>query len=117
MKALDRKFHKNQGFPKKSGNELSNQSGSVIFIIFILIALLAALAYAVSQGTRSGQNNLSKQQADLIASDVINYANAVRSATRNLQIKGCRFGDCPYIHSKKNFLNDFSFDVLFLLCF
>lgn len=93
MEALDLKFHKNQGFPAEIAASKHSQSGSAIMIIFLLVALMAALAYVITQNTRTGQNNISKQQADLLASDVLNYANAVRTATRNLQIKGCAFGE------------------------
>ncbi len=89
MRALDRKFHKNQGFPQDMSSNTNPQSGSIITIIFILVALLAALAFAVSQGTRSGTQNLTSQQVDLAASDLMNYMNLVKNAVRDLRIRQC----------------------------
>ncbi|MEM7617798.1 MAG: hypothetical protein AAF244_00310 [Pseudomonadota bacterium] len=111
MEALDLKFHKNQGFPAEIAGSKHSQSGSAIMIIFLLVALLAALAFAITQGTRTGQSNLSKQQADLLASDILNYANALRTATRNLQIKGCVFGEGGISFASERFENPEYYEV------
>jgi len=89
MRALDRKFHKNQGFPQDSDLNTNAQSGSVITIILVLVVLLAALAFAVSQGTRTGSSVLTSQQVGLITTDILNYTNAVKNAVRNLRISQC----------------------------
>ncbi len=89
MSALDLIFHKNQGFPHYSAHDANPQSGSAITIIFILVALFAALIFAVSSGSRSGADKLSGQQADLVATEVLSYANTVKNAVRQLIISGC----------------------------
>jgi len=87
MKALDRIFHKNQGF--RHNKSAKNESGSVIVIIFVMIAILAALSFVLNQGTRSGANSLNQQQADLAATEILNYTNAVKNAVRNIRIARC----------------------------
>ncbi len=89
MNALDPIYHKNQGFPLETHLQKTSQSGSAITIIFILIALFAALAFVVSSGSRSGADNLSGQQEDLIVTEILSYANTLKNAVKNLLINGC----------------------------
>ena len=93
MMALDQNSPKNQGLPDNSKGKANNQSGAVIVWIFVAIVLLAALSFAMTQGSRTGTKNLSSQQADLVATEILNYANAVKNAVRQLQINGCGYGD------------------------
>lgn len=83
MSFFEPKTHKNQGLPAYK------QSGSVMIWIFVMIALFAALGYAMSQGTRSGVTSISDQQADLAATEILQYASQVKDAVRQLQINGC----------------------------
>jgi len=65
------------------------ESGNVIVIIFVAVALLAALSFALSQGSRTGESNLSEQQASLLATEILDYSNSIRNAVRQLKIQGC----------------------------
>ncbi|MEM6811330.1 MAG: hypothetical protein AAF549_02575 [Pseudomonadota bacterium] len=67
----------------------ASENGNVIIIILIAVALVAALTFAVSQGTRSGSENLSGQQADLAALEILDYASTIRNNVRQLKISGC----------------------------
>lgn len=68
----------------------NHQSGNVLFIIFIAILLLAALSFAVTSSSRTG-NNISEQQANLNAAQIISFANKVNRAVTRIQ----NMTDCP----------------------
>lgn len=65
--------------------------GNILFLILIGVALFGALAYAVTQGSRGGgKGDISDEQADIIASQVIENAEDIASAVTRLQIvRGC----------------------------
>ncbi len=67
----------------------STERGSAFFIILIAIAIFAALSFAVMQGSRVSQSQLSGDQARLAAQDIIQYANAVEKAVQALRLRGC----------------------------
>lgn len=64
------------------------QSGSLIIWIFAAIFLFGALSYTVSKSTRSGITGLGNEKAQLAATEIITYGNAVRNAVKMLQING-----------------------------
>ena len=66
-----------------------SERGSAIIWIFVMIVLFAALNYAVSQNSRTGESNISEQQANLAATQILDYASAVKRAVQELQINGC----------------------------
>lgn len=47
------------------------EAGNVLFIILLAVALFAALAYAVTQSTRSGGGNASRETTRLTSSTVM----------------------------------------------
>jgi hypothetical protein len=69
--------------------ETSSEKGSIIVWIFVFIALFAALTFTVSQGTRSGTQNISREQAQLAATEILDYASAIKRVVQELQINGC----------------------------
>lgn len=66
----------------------SRQSGSVLFYIFIGIALFAALGVAVAHMMRGGQAGRPGEVSALSATTIIQYADAVRTAVRTMQVDG-----------------------------
>ena len=75
--------------PKKSRTRQS-ESGNVIFYILIAIALIAALSYAVSSSSRSGGDSaLSEERARILATEILEYSNAIATATSLLKLRGC----------------------------
>lgn len=54
-----------------------------------MVALFAALSYVVSSGFRTGESNLSREQADLYATEIIDYAQLMKQTIQTLQINGC----------------------------
>ena len=66
-----------------------NQQGSAIVWILIAIALFAALNFTISQGSRSGTQSITKEQARLAATEILDYGRAIKQAVQTLQINGC----------------------------
>ncbi|MEM6781224.1 MAG: hypothetical protein AAF569_05125, partial [Pseudomonadota bacterium] len=66
-----------------------SENGSAIFYILIAIVLLAALTYSFTQSTRTSGDNLTDQQASLIASEIIEYGNTITNAVQKLKLRGC----------------------------
>lgn len=76
-----------------------SQRGNALFIILIGIGLFAALSYAVSQMLNGGggAGSVTKETAALQASEILDYARAVRDAVRDLQISnGCAAEDISF---------------------
>ena len=82
MSLCDPKPAKNQEFTPvyTRDNTAASERGSVIVIIFVMIALLAALYYTFSSGFRSGESQLSKEKADLAATEILDYAQSIKQA-------------------------------------
>jgi len=85
-------------FPEKN-QESCCECGSAIIWIFILIALLGALAFAMTQGTRTGEGTVSRETASLSASEIIDYARAIKSGIQQLRINGCNDTDISFDQS------------------
>ena len=66
------------------------ERGNVLFYILIAVALIAALSYAVSSTGRGGSTDISAERASLAASEILEYANVLSSATTQLKLRGCR---------------------------
>lgn len=66
-----------------------NESGSAIVYILIAILLLAALTFYVMQGSRTGASSLTKEQASLAATEIIEYGDVVARAVQKLKLRGC----------------------------
>ncbi len=63
------------------------QRGSALIYILVAVALLAALSYAITQSSRGNLSHLTDEKARLLASEIIEYANVVTSATAQLRLR------------------------------
>jgi hypothetical protein len=77
-------------------NPMKNQAppapkvaGNVLFIILLGIALFAALSYVGTKGFRTGGGQLTEEKSRLVATEIINYANAMRNTIQTLHLNGC----------------------------
>lgn len=71
------------------------QAGNVLFILLVGIALFAGLTVAVTQaGKNTGQGK--SQKASLIATEIMDYANAVKGAVQKLRFRGCADTDISF---------------------
>ena len=77
--------------PKMKGMIVTDdQTGSILMYILIAVVLFAALAYALSNSSRSGSTAyLSDGQASAHATEVLTYANHVKTAVAKLNLRGC----------------------------
>lgn len=57
-----------------------SESGNVLFLILIAVALFAALSYAVTQSTRSGGGDASRETTLVNAAQITQYPAAVKTA-------------------------------------
>ncbi len=64
------------------------QSGSAFFIILIAIFMFAGLSYALLQGNRTSQANLTSEQARIAAEELINMSNTVQKAVQAMRLRG-----------------------------
>lgn len=64
------------------------ENGNVLFLILIAVALFAALSYAVTQSTRSGGGDASKETNLINASTMTQQGAAIRSAVTRMMTSG-----------------------------
>ena len=63
----------------------ANNSGNVLFLILIAVALFAALSYAVTNSGRTGGGQaLSRDQAKIKASELLQYASYIQQTMTRL---------------------------------
>lgn len=67
---------------------MNKSSGNVLFLILIAVALFAALSYAVTQSTRSGGGNVSKEKMDLAFNEMQSVVVAHRTALQRMFMNG-----------------------------
>lgn len=82
---------------------MKNFQGNVLFLILLAVALFAALSYAVTQSNRSGGNNITKEKAELMASELIQYAYAIEQAMMRMRLSGSYKGWQISVHSDYNY--------------
>ena len=77
---------------------MKSQSGNALFLTLIGIVLFGALSYALTQsGQTSG--SIDQEQASLMASDILQYAQSIENAVASLRISGgCSETDISFNH-------------------
>lgn len=67
-------------------NERRSERGNVLFLILIAVALFAALSYAVTQSTRSGGGDASKETNLVNAAGITQYPASIKTAITRMII-------------------------------
>lgn len=79
---------------KMASNTRTSEKGNVLFLILIAVALFAALSYAVTQSTRSGGGDASKETNLVNAAGLTQYPASIKtSITRMLVSSGVTADD------------------------
>lgn len=69
-------------------HERPSESGNVFWYLFLCIALLGSLTYAISHSGRSSVTTLADDKQELLAAEVIGYADVVSKAVTQLRLRG-----------------------------
>lgn len=64
------------------------ERGNVLFLILIAVALFAALSYAVTQSTRSGGGDASKEKSLVSSASITQYPASIKTATVRMIVSG-----------------------------
>lgn len=67
----------------------NNESGNAVVFILLGVVLFGTLIFTFTKSGQQGISNVTKQQAKLIASDMINYAKTMERAVNKLRANGC----------------------------
>lgn len=68
-------------------DDMRNDKGNVLFVIFIAVLLFGALSYAMTQSGR-GTTDIKDEEIDLAITEVLNYMASVRMAVDTLILTG-----------------------------
>lgn len=66
---------------------MNTQRGNVLFLILVAVVLFAALSYAVTQSSRGG-GGVSKEQAKITASELIQMSTNMKFAVDRMRARG-----------------------------
>ena len=78
---------------------MNTERGNVFFYIFVAVALFGGLTMAVSQGGRVSSSNLTREQNQLRATEMIDYSDAISKAVGMLRLRGVRLEDLRFAHA------------------
>lgn len=73
-------------FNSTTQNNRRSERGNVLFLILIAVALFAALSYAVTQSTRSGGGDASKETNLVNAASITQYPASIKTAITRMVI-------------------------------
>ena len=76
---------------------MNSRSGNAIVVILIAVFLFGALAAVFMRGARTGQGNLTANQAKLAAQEIATYLSAVDKAINKLRSRGCSENDISFL--------------------
>jgi len=80
-------------------DDRTRQSGNAVLFILIAVALFGALSYTFMRGNKSGQGNLTSNQARIAAQELLAFFNAVEKAANKLRARGCSESDISFANS------------------
>lgn len=73
---------------KKISKRQNSESGNAFFIVIITVGLFAALMFSFSRSAQQGSGDLSHKQAEIFASDIMDYAQKIERATGRVLSRG-----------------------------
>lgn len=87
-------YHKDMRNDHRAG-----ERGNLFFYIFMAVALFAGLTFAVSQGGRVSVQSLTREQARLQATEIIDYSDAMAKAVGTLRLRGTTLARLRFAHA------------------
>ena len=75
------------------------QAGNVFIIILLGVFLFGALMYMFSRSAQQGTGNLTAQQANIAAQEILNYARLVEGAVDRIRRNGCSESEISFANS------------------
>lgn len=72
------------------------ETGNVFWYILVAIVLFASLSYAVSQSSRGSMSAMTEEQARLAATEILDYASTLATATAQLRLRGYKDTEPSY---------------------
>lgn len=75
-----------------------SERGNVFYYILIAIVLLGALTFAVANGGRSSVQSLSVDRVKLLASEILDYAQILKTAASQLRLRGIPIDEISFAH-------------------
>lgn len=66
----------------------NSESGNAFFIVILTVGLFAALMFSFSRSAQQGSGNLSEKQAEIFASDIMDYAQKIERGTARVLSRG-----------------------------
>ncbi len=78
-------------------SDVMAERGGIFFWILLSITLIALLTSVVSRGSRVAESSLSRDQARLIATETLEYSNAVASGIQKLLLRGCTINQISFV--------------------
>ncbi len=83
--------------PKNTSKNNHRDKGSAFFYILLGVALFGTLAFTVSRGMRGQQTQtMTKRQAEIAASDILDYAQKIAHTVNRLRQRNCSENDISF---------------------
>ena len=73
-----------------------DESGNAFFLIMIGVVLFAGLMFTFSRGARQGGDNLSEKQAEIAATEIIDYAQKLERTVNRILMRGISENDLSF---------------------
>lgn len=75
------------------------ERGNILFYILIAIVAFAALSFAISRGGRESASTIDREKVDLAATEILDYATALRGNIQNMSIQGVKQNQLCFDHA------------------
>lgn len=75
-----------------------NERGSALIYIFIGIIIFAALTFAISNSGRESISHADREQADLFATQILDYTGMIRRAVQMMKVDAIKDSDICFHH-------------------
>tara|TARA_R110002072_G_scaffold87144_1_gene196846 strand:+ start:335 stop:1075 length:741 start_codon:yes stop_codon:yes gene_type:complete len=77
-----------------------SDTGSAFFYILLGVVLFATLAFTISRGFKGTSTNaMTDRQAELVAAEILNYAQNISHAINKIRRNGCSENDISFDHT------------------